>query len=89
MSANAKPESGSEKSMISLEFTRGELHAIWAACFALHDRERATLNGAANYETVRRQDAADALDRLESVIRKLNPLLYNYHEPELSKLLER
>ena len=74
--------------MISVEFTRSELDALWAACFALHERERAKLNGAANYETVSRQDATDALDRVESVIRKLNPLLYNYHEPELSKLLE-
>jgi hypothetical protein len=84
----SKPETGSEETMVSLEFTRSELHVIWAGCFTLHEREQAALNGAANYETVRRQDAGDALDRLETVIRKLNPLLSGYLETELSTLLE-
>ena len=54
--------------MVTIEFTRDELDAVWAACFALHDRERRTLNGAAPYETVKRQDATESLDRIEAVV---------------------
>ncbi len=71
--------------MITIEFTRDELDA----CFALHDRERRALNGAANYETVKRQDATESLDRIEAIIRKLNPMLHGYRETELKELLER
>ena len=78
-----------EDTLITLQFTRDELDAVWAACFALHDRERRTLNGAAPYETVKRQDATESLDRIEAVIRRLNPLLEDYSEAELTALLER
>jgi hypothetical protein len=75
--------------LVTLEFTRDELDALWAACFALHDRERRTLNGAATYEAVKRQDATESLDRIEAVIRKLNPVLHGYREIELGELLAR
>jgi hypothetical protein len=78
-----------EDILITLEFTLDELEAVWAACFALHDRERRVLNGAATYEAVKRQNAIENLDRIEAVIRKLNPILHRYHEAELIELLER
>jgi hypothetical protein len=73
----------------SIEFTSNELKAVWASCFALHEHERNILNGAANYEGVKRQDAMETLDSIEAVIRKLNPLLHKYREAELSELLTR
>jgi hypothetical protein len=60
-----------------------------AACFALHDHERRTLNGAATYESVKRQDAMQSLDRIEAVIRKLNPVLHGFRDAELGELLAR
>jgi hypothetical protein len=75
--------------MVTLEFTRDELDALWAARFALRDRERRTLNGAATYEAVKRRDAMQSLDRIEAVIRKLNSVLHGYREIELGELLER
>ena len=75
--------------MVTIEFTRDELNAVWAACFALHDRERRIVNGTATYEAVKRQDATESLDRIEAVVRKLNPVIHGYNEIELRELLER
>jgi hypothetical protein len=75
--------------VLTIEFTRDELDAVWAACFALHDRERRTLNGAATYETVKRQDATESLDLIEAVVRKLNQVLHGCGEAQLKELLQR
>ncbi|MGP0089761.1 MAG: hypothetical protein ACLPKB_07355 [Xanthobacteraceae bacterium] len=75
--------------MVTIELTRDELDALWAACFALHDRERRMVNGTATYEAVKRQDATESLDRIEAVVRKLNPVLHGYGETELKELLDR